>query len=114
MVEYIYKMKIEENQMTGITKNMTKEERLAVIKTVAERFKKKQALRASLAEGAKRVRRWTDEVETPRRKAKAQKFDDMIARLDENHNHYTDGSKYLAEHYGDRVAAQRDYDNDWN
>ena len=100
--------------MNAITKNMTKEERLVVIKAIAEKYNKKKAIRARLAEGAKRVRKWTDEEETPRRRAAAKKFDDMISKMDENHNHYQDGSRYLSEHYGDRVAAQKSYENDWD
>ena len=97
-----------------ITKNSTKEERLAVIKAAHQKVLKSKALRARLAEGAKKVRRYTDEVEAPRRKAKSDAFDKMIASYDTNHNQWTDGSKYLAEHYGDRAADQKSYDADWN
>ena len=97
-----------------ITKNMTKEERLEVIKAAHKRFLKKQALRTKLAEGARKVRKWTDEVEEPRRKAKKDSFDRMIEGYDTNHNQWTDGSKYLAEHYGDKLADQKAYDADWN
>lgn len=93
-----------------ITKSSTKEERLAVIKAAAEKYNRSKAIRARLAEGAKRVRRYVDEEE----KAMTKKFDAEISRLDENHNHYTDGAKYLAEHYGDRAADQKSYDADWN
>lgn len=97
-----------------ITKNMSKEERLEVIREAHKRFLKKQNLRARLAEGAKKVRKWTDEVEAPKRKAKKDAFDKMIDGYNENHNAWTDGSKYLAEHYGDRLADQKSYDADWN
>ena len=97
-----------------ITKNMTMEERLVVIKAAHKKFLKKKALKGKLAEGAKKVRRWTDEVEAPKRKAKKDSFDKMIDGYDNNHNQWTDGSKYLAEHYGDRLADQKAYDADWN
>lgn len=97
-----------------ITKDSTKEERLAVIKAAAEKYNKKKAFRARMAASAARVQRWTDVEEKPARAAKNRKFDDMINAMDENHNHYQDGSKYLAEHYGDRVADQKSYEADWD
>ena len=97
-----------------ITKNSTKEERLAVIKAAHQKYLKSKNLRARLAEGAKKVRKWTDEVEAPKRKAKKDSFDKKIDGYDNNHNQWTDGSKYLAEHYGDKVADQKAYDADWN
>ena len=35
---------------------------------------------------------------------------------DTNINHWTDGSKYLQEHYGDRLADQTSYESEegWN
>ena len=97
-----------------ITKNMSSDERLAILKKIHQKFSKKQSIRARLAEGASRVRKWTDEVEAPKRKAKKDSFDKMIDGYDTNHNQWTDGSKYLAEHYGDKVADQKAYDADWN
>ena len=97
-----------------ITKNMSKAERLEVIKAAHQKWLKKQSLKTRLAEGAKRVRKWTDEVEAPKRKANKDAFDKLIDGYNENHNHYTDGSKYLQEHYGDRLADQKAYDADWN
>ena len=97
-----------------ITKNMTMEERLVVIKAAHKKFLKKKALKAKLAEGARKVRKYTYEVEATKRKAKKDSFDKMIDGYDNNHNQWTDGSKYLAEHYGDRLADQKAYDADWN
>ena len=97
-----------------ITKNMTMEERLEVLKATHKKFLRKKAIRAQLAAGGKRVRRWTDEVEAPKRKKEKDSFDKMIDGYNENHNQWTDGSKYLAEHYGDKVADQKSYDADWN
>ena len=69
-----------------ITKNMSSDERLAILKKIHQKFSKKQSIRARLAEGASRVRKWTD------------------------------GSKYLAKHYGSRLADQRSYESEegWN
>jgi len=76
---------------------MTKTERLKMIKEAHARliFKKRQAANAAT------VRRWTDEVERPRRAKKEAEFDAMIESLDENHNHWTDAPKYAETHYGD-------------
>lgn len=100
--------------MNMITKTMSKEERLVVIKEVHQKWLKKQALRQRLAEGAKKVRKWTDEVEAPKRKKEKDAFDKLIDGYDTNHNQWTDGSKYLAEHYGDRAADQKSYESEWN
>ena len=93
-----------------ITKNSTYEERMAAIRESAERFAKVKARRARLAASAARVRKYVDEVDKPERK----KFDDMIDKMDENHNHYQDAPKYLNEHYGDRARDQKSYDRDWD
>ena len=87
--------------------------RLALIKEVAAKRAKSENLRKRLAAGAKNVRRYTDEVETPKRRRSAAEFDAEVARMDENHNQYTDGSKYLAEHYGERLAERDEYESDW-
>ena len=95
-----------------ITKNSTNEERMQVIREAAERLAIRKARRARLAASAARVRKYVDEVDKPERK----KFDDMIDKMDENHNQYTDGEKYLAQHYGERLADQTSYESEegWN
>ena len=115
VVEYTSKMKkAEELQMSNIviTKNSTQEERMIAIREASERFAKIKARRDRLAASAARVRKYVDEVDKPERK----KFDDMIDKMDENHNQYTDGEKYLAEHYGERLADQTSYESEegWN
>ena len=89
---------------------MDKAKRLEMIKAAAKRidFKKKQAANAAT------VRRWTDVVEKPKRKAADAEFDEMINALDENHNHWTDGAKYAETHYGDVYRDTTKYDNEWN
>ena len=106
----IKEMKIMSNIV--ITKNMSTEERLVVLKEAHQRILKKQSIRARLAEGARRVRKWSDEVETTKEK----KLNDSISKMDENHNHYQDGSTYLAKHYGSRLADQKSYESEegWN
>lgn len=87
--------------------------RLEMIKAAAAKYNKRADFKRKQAINAAKVRRWTDEVERPARRAKADEFDNMIAQYDENHNQYTDGSKYLAEHYGERLAEQKSYESDW-
>lgn len=88
--------------------------RLALIKEVAAKRAKSEALRKRLAEGAKNVRRYTDEVETPKRRKASADFDAEVSRMDENHNHYTDASKYAKEYYGDVAYQTTRFDNDWD
>lgn len=52
-------------------------------------------------------------------KVKSYDYDEEVVRINDdatNINAYTDGSKYLAEHYGDRVADQNSYESyeGWN
>lgn len=91
-----------------------KAERLAMIKAAAKKFNRRKELRARLEAGAQRVRKWTDEVEKPARKAAAAKFDKVIDGYNENHNHWTDASSYAKEYYGDRMHQTTRFDNDWD
>ena len=90
--------------------------RLVLIKEVAAKRKKRADFHKKMEAGAARVRRYTDEVEKPARKARADKFDASIALMDENHNQYTDAPKYVEEHYGDRFRDQQSYESHegWN
>ena len=93
-----------------ITKNSTQEERMQAIRDSAERFAKIKARRARLAASAARVVRYVDEVDKPERK----KFDDMVSKMDENHNHYQDAPQYAEKYYGDKMRDTVAMDNDWN
>jgi len=77
----------------NITKDMTAEQRIAVLKRHWKKFNKK-------IQRNQKVRR----TET----SFMDKYDSH------NINAWTDGSKYLQEHYGDRVADQKADDADWN
>ena len=91
-----------------------KADRLALIKQIAEKKKRQAAFAAKLKAQGSVVRRWTDEVEAPRR-AKAQKaYDQEIEKMDENHNHWSDASKYAEEYYGETMRETTRFDNDWN
>ena len=93
-----------------ITKNSTYDERMDAIRDAAERFAKVKARRARLAASAARVVRYVDEVDKPERK----KFDDMISKMDENHNHYQDAPQYAEKYYGEKMRDTVAMDNDWN
>ena len=91
-----------------------KAERLQTIKEVAERMKRRKEFKAKQQANAIRVRRYTDEVEKPKRKKAQDSFDAEIARMDENYNAWTDASKYAKEYYGDCMYETTRFDNDWD
>ncbi len=80
-----------------ITKNMSTEQRLAAIKKAAAKFQAKQTRSA-------RIRDYT---QTPKEE---QGIDTH------NINEYTDGEKYLDEHYGAAARDQASYESyeGWN
>lgn len=92
----------------------TKEERLALIKKVAERVQKRNDFKKKQAVNSAKVRRWTDVNETPKRAAKNAEFDEIINKLDENYNQWTDAPEYAKKYYGDVAYETTRYDNDWN
>ena len=77
-----------------ITKDMSQAQRLAAIRKASAKFNAK-------------VKR------SPRVKDYTTKEKDIV---DEsvNINAWTDGSKYLDEHYGDRVRETNAYESEWN
>jgi cobalamin biosynthesis protein CbiD len=96
---------------------LTKEQmdaRLEMIKAAAKRVAAKKEFKRRQAINAATVRRWTDEVEKPRRKKISDEIDSLIDKLDENYNHWTDGEKYAETHYGDVARNTTKYDNDWD
>jgi len=93
-----------------ITKNSTQEERMDAIREASERFAVRKARRARLAASAARVRKYVDEVDKPERK----KFDDMISKMDENHNHFQDAPQYAEKYYGEKMRDTVAMDNDWD
>lgn len=93
-----------------ITKESTYEERMIAIREASERLNVRKARRARLAASAARVRRYVDEVDKPQRK----KFDDMISKMDENHNHFQDAPQYAEKYYGDKMRDTVAMDNDWD
>lgn len=93
---------------------MTKEERMAIIKQAHQNFLAKQEAKAGFKARAKKsTKKAMTEILTGR-KARDQKFDQMMDKMDENHNHWTDASKYASEYYGGVAFETTRFDNDWN
>ena len=93
-----------------IAKNL--DDRLAIIKAIAEKQKNEKARKERLAT----IRKNTAKVRIVARKkrtAEDKKLTDFTGGQD-NVNHYTDASKYAEEYYGDRMRQTTCYDNDWD
>ena len=88
--------------------------RLELIKAVAAKIEKRKSFKARQAANAAKVRRYTDVVEKPKRQKADREFDSMIEKMDENHNQWTDASKYAETYYGDVYRDTTKFDNDWN
>ena len=83
----------------------TYEERIAYIKSIAER----QARMRKLKEKARFAMRWAEEEERPRRKNLTAQYDSGESEI-----HYTDASKYAKQYYGDVAYHTTKFDNDWD
>jgi hypothetical protein len=100
-----------------ITMTMTTEQkaaRLALIKQVAEKRKASAEFKRRQQINTAKVRRYTDVVDRPARKAKVAEFDGMIEKLNENHNEWTDAPQYAEKYYGQVYRDTTRYDNEWN
>ena len=93
-------MKIRKSQVAGMT-DLQYTKRHNLIKQV---WQKRQV---EAARDAEMIR----EEKALERQLKKEGIND-----DTNINHWTDGSKYLQEHYGDRLADQTSYESEegWN
>jgi hypothetical protein len=105
---------MERIDMTTTFTPEQKAARLEMIKAAAKKINARKNFKARQAANAAKVRRYTDVVETPKRKAKSDEFDRMISKLDENHNAWTDASSYAKEYYGETLHYTTKFDNDWN
>lgn len=99
-------MKILKSKVAGMT-DLQYTKRAKLIKQVAEKRANKAKVEA---------RRWSNVTEKTSGGKRNTRLDTELSRMDDNHNHYTDGEKYLAEHYGDRLADQTSYESNegWN
>lgn len=92
-----------------------KADRLALIKTIAEKRNSAAAFKKKLTAQGSVVRRWTEEFEKPNRQAKQNAFEKELASYDgENINAWTDASKYAKEYYGETLHYTTKFDNDWD
>ena len=99
-------MKMLKSKVAGMT-DLQYTKRAQMIKFIAQK-------RANAA--ATQARKWSNVKEKASSSKSNSRLDNELARMDDNHNHYTDGEKYLAEHYGERLADQTSYESDegWN
>jgi len=92
-----------------IAKNL--DDRLAIIKAIAEKQKNEKARKERLAT----IRKNTAKVSIVARKkrtAEDKKLTDFTGGQD-NVNHYTDASKYAKTHYGETLHETTRHDTDW-
>jgi hypothetical protein len=92
-----------------IAKNL--DDRLAIIKAIAEKQKNEKARKERLAI----IRKNTAKVRIVARKkrtAEDKKLTDFTGGQD-NVNHYTDASKYAKTHYGETLHETTRHDTDW-
>ena len=92
-----------------IAKNL--DDRLAIIKAIAEKQKNEKARKERLAT----IRKNTAKVRLIARKKRTaddKKLTDFTGGQD-NVNHYTDASKYAKTHYGETLHETTRHDTDW-
>ena len=92
-----------------IAKNL--DDRLAIIKAIAEKQKNEKARKERLAT----IRKNTAKVRIVARKkrtAEDKKLTDFTGGQD-NVNHYTDASKYAKTYYGETLHETTRHDTDW-
>lgn len=90
------------------------EKRLEMIRAAAKKIEAQKTFKERQALNSAKVRRWTDVVEKPARVRKRDEFDKEIAKLDENHNAWTDAPEYAKTYYGDVYRDTTRFDNDWD
>tara|TARA_B110000977_G_C10960553_1_gene448359 strand:- start:119 stop:454 length:336 start_codon:yes stop_codon:yes gene_type:complete len=96
-----------------------KADRLALIATIAEKQNAKKrsnaAFKAKLTAKSKTVSASSDyTVRKSEVKDVTAAFFKSIDKMDENHNQWTDASKYADQYYGDTMRATTRFDNDWD
>lgn len=84
-----------------MTTATTYEERMALIKQIAERKNKMKRIKAQ----SKTVFRKAPKVQ--------RKMMDVPEDTSKNPNYYTDASKYAKQYYGETFYQTTRYDNDW-
>lgn len=93
-------------------------DRIEMIKAAAEKlafrskFRPKKKL--SISTRLRKAASYTDEKRGPKEVADSEYSDRVINEMDDNHNHWTDSSSYVAKHYGSVSSETKKDDNDWN
>ena len=92
--------------------------RLEMIKAAAEKiafrakFRPKKKL--SISTRLRKAGAYTDETRNDVDKSDSEYSDRVLEGMDENHNHWTDSSKYAEALYGEVSKETKKDDNDWN
>jgi len=87
---------------------MTKDERLALIASLAPKYNARTNMKKKVKASSRRAARYVDSPE--REKVKR---DFMSTPDGTNWNHWTDASKYAKEYYGEVMYETTRFDNDW-
>jgi len=91
-----------------------KADRLALIKTVHDKIQAKKAFKSKVQTKTRSVFVSTDRAERKDLyKDNLNRFYNAIDKMDENHNQWTDASKYANEYYGETMRETTKFDNDW-
>lgn len=84
--------------------------RLELIKQSAEKHNRRKAFAAKIKAKNSAARAAAERRETKNNK----EFNSLINKMDENHNRWTDESKYAEQYYGDVYRETTKFDNEWN
>ena len=84
----------------------TYDERISLIKEIAERRNKMAKIKAE----SKKARK----VMLKARKNRKDPLSYLNVKEEDNPNHWTDGSKYVKEYYGETMFETTRYDNEWD
>tara|TARA_B100000768_G_C11078520_1_gene289739 strand:- start:78 stop:392 length:315 start_codon:yes stop_codon:yes gene_type:complete len=102
----------------NIMTDAQKANRLAMIKEVHDKIMAKK--RSSAAFKTKLTAKSKAVSASPARKIRKEEvkdltkaFFDSIDKMDDNHNQWTDASKYADQYYGETMRETTKYDNDW-
>lgn len=98
--------------------NAQKADRLALIKDVHEKIEAEKRSNATFKAKLKAKSKIVSA--SPARKVRKSEVKDLteaffksIDKMDENHNQWTDASKYADQYYGETMRETTKYDNDW-
>tara|TARA_B110000908_G_scaffold164880_1_gene213543 strand:+ start:2153 stop:2437 length:285 start_codon:yes stop_codon:yes gene_type:complete len=94
-----------------MTNNMMTD-RLAMIKSIAEKNKARKIRMAAIKARSNRVQAYFDTAPVLGNRKPTQ---NLTAKAEgESELHWTDGTKYANQHYGETLHYTTKFDNDWN